>query len=293
MRRFVAFLVASLLAMALAAPALAAPGRSGSHAVMYYLSLGDSLAAGQQPIGDPDNRHRTNDGYADQLYQMAKAHYPKLRHVKLGCAGGETTTTFIAGGVCDYRHGSQLDEAVNFLRAHRKFVAFVTIDIGWNDFPCQDGVSCIPEGLATIGTNLPRILDTLQAAAGPRVPIVGGTLYDPFLAYWLTYPANPAGRDLAMLSVQAIAGPGGINDFVAGIYAAEGIPVADVEGAFLTEVWEPLVPVPGFPEPVPPNVATICAYTWVCAPPPLGPDNHATHDGYRAMALAYAAKLGL
>lgn len=291
MRRLAAFLAASLITVALASPALAAPGRSGSHAVMYYLSLGDSLAAGQQPIGDPDRGHRTNDGYADQLYQMAKARYPTLRHVKLGCPGGETTTTFIEGGICPFRHGSQLDEAVAFLHAHRSFVAFVTIDIGWNDFPCQDGISCIPDGLASIGKNLPYILDTLRAAAGPRVPIVGSTLYDPFLAYWLTYPGNPAGHDLAMLSVQAIAGPGGINDVVAGIYGAKGIPVADVEGAFFTEQWTPLVPLPGVGD-VPLNVATICGYTWVCAPPPLGPDNHATHDGYRAMALAYAAALG-
>jgi len=301
MRRLVAILAASVITLGLTGPALAAPGKSGDHAVMYYLSLGDSLAAGQQPIGDPDNGHRTNLGYADQLYTMALAKYPTLQHVKLGCTGGETAATFIDGGICDYPHGSQLDEAVSFLHAHRKFVAFVTIDIGWNDFPCQDGVSCIPEGLASIWSNLPVILDTLREAAGPDVPIVGATLYDPFLAYWLTYPQNPDGRSLAMLSVQAIAGPDGvpgpggmkviINDFVAGIYASRGIPVADIEGAFSTEAWEPLVPLPGYYELVPLNVATICAYTWVCAQPPLGPDNHATTAGYHAMALAFSAKL--
>jgi len=289
MRRFVAFLAASLLTLALTGQALAAPGSSGDHAVMYYLSLGDSLAAGEQPIGDPDDRYRTDDGYADQLYQVARTNYPTLRHVKLGCSGGETTATFIHGGICDYPHGSQLDEAVNFLHAHRKFVAFVTIDIGWNDFPCQDGVSCIPEGLARIGTNLPVILDALRDAVGPGVPIVGATLYDPFLAYWLTYPGNPAGHDLAILSVAAI---GAVNTFVKGFYAAAGMPVADVEGAFVTTSFSPMVPLAGFGM-VPLNVATICAYTWVCAPPPLGPNNHATHDGYRAMALAFAAKLGL
>jgi len=289
MRRFVAILAASILTMALTGPALAAPGRSGSHAVMYYLSLGDSLAAGQQPIGDPDNRHRTNDGYTDQLYQMARSHYPTLRQVKLGCSGGETTVTFIKGGVCAYRHGSQLDEAVSFLHAHRQFVAFVTIDLGWNDFPCQDGVSCIPQGLAQIGANLPGILDALREAAGPGVPIVGATMYDPFLAYWLTYPGNPQGRYMAELSVAAFEQ---INGFVGGIYAGKGLPVADVAGAFHTTAWLPEVPLPGVGM-VPLNVATICAFTWVCAPPPLGPDNHATHDGYHAMALAYAAKLGL
>ena len=283
MRRLVTILAASVITLALTGPALAAPGRSGDHAVMYYLSLGDSLAAGQQPIGDPNNGHRTSLGYADQLYAMALAKFPTLQHVKLGCTGGETTATFIDGGVCDYRHGSQLDEAVSFLHAHRNFVAFVTIDIGWNDFPCQDGVSCIPGGLSTIGSNLPVILDTLRNAAGPDVPIVGATLYDIFLAYWFTDPAK------AQLSVAVIAGApsGGINDFVAGIYAAKDIPVADVEGAFNTTVPFSVTVPPGIPL----SVATICTYTWVCAAPPLGPDNHATTAGYRAMALAFAEKL--
>lgn len=294
MRRLVPLAVASLLTLALSGPALAAPGSSGDHAVMYYLSLGDSLAAGQQPIGDPANNHVTDDGYADQLFTIAQATYPKLRHVKLGCSG-ETTTSFVTGfhpsgeaSKCAYTHGSQLDEAVHFLRAHRKFVAFVTIDLGWNDFPCQDSPACIPPGLATIEANLPGILDTLQEAAGPDVPIVGASIYDPFLAYWLI------GRpDLAELSVAVLAGPGGLNDRISAIYAARGMPVADVEGAFNTELWEPLVPLPGYPVMVPLNVATLCAYTWECAPAPYGPDHHANHDGYHAMALAFAAKLGL
>ncbi len=277
MRRLVAFLAASLLALALTGPALATPGKSGDHAVMYYLSLGDSLAAGQQPTGD------WSHGYADQLYQMAKAQYPTLKHVRLGCAGGETTTTFMEGGVCDYPHGSQLAEAVSFLHAHQKFVAFVTIDIGWNDFPCQDGVSCIPDGLASIGSNLPVILATLRDAAGPDVPIVGATLYDIFLAYWFTDPAK------AQLSVDVIAGTpnGGINDFVAGIYAMKHIRVADVEGAFNTTVPFSVTVPPGIPL----SVATICAYTWVCEPAPLGPDNHAKTAGYAAMAEAFAEQL--
>jgi lysophospholipase L1-like esterase len=78
----------------------------------------------------------------------------------------------IAGGICSYDHGSQLDEAVAFLKAHRSFVAFVTIDIGANDFPCQDA-SCVQVGAAAIQQNLPSILAALRQAAGADVPIVG------------------------------------------------------------------------------------------------------------------------
>jgi len=275
MRRIVAFLAASLLTLSLAGPALAARGSSGDHAVMYYLSLGDSFAASQQPApGSWDN------GYTEQLYSMAKATYPTLRHVKLGCAGGETTTTFIEGGICDYRHGSQLDEAVRFLHAHRQFVAFVTIDLGWNDFTCMDNEACVYGGLATIGTNLPGILDELRAAAGPDVPIVGGTVYDPLLALWFSDPAK------ALQSVGVIAGTpdGGVNDLVAGIYASKGMPVADVEGAFFTTDWTMT------PYGMPHNVLLVCSWTGVCAQPP---DNHPNSLGYAAMAGAYAAALGL
>ncbi len=123
--------------LAVAQPAAAiGPGSSGDNAPLYYLSLGDSLAAGVQPIGDPANLYRTDEGYADQLYAMAREWYPNLKLVKLGCPG-ETTATMIDGGICAYPHGSQLDEAVSFLHAHGRFVAFVSIDIGSNDFPCQ------------------------------------------------------------------------------------------------------------------------------------------------------------
>jgi len=77
-----------------------------SNAIHYYVSLGDSLATGFQP---GDNEFTGGDnGYTDQLYAILKASDPKLKHVKLGC-GGETSTTFINGGHCDfYAHGTQL-----------------------------------------------------------------------------------------------------------------------------------------------------------------------------------------
>ncbi len=277
--------LAIALSLAIAQPAAAiGPGSSGDHAPLYYLSLGDSLAAGVQPSGDPADAYRTNEGYADQLYAIARAWYPNLRHVKLGCPG-ETTQTMIDGGICAYDHGSQLDEAAAFLHAHRQFVAFVTIDIGFNDFPCQNNLECLPPGVATIRQNLPTILGALREAAGPGTPIVGATIYDPFLAYWLT---GPAGQALAQLSVSAAIVP--INGLLSGIYDAAGMSVADVEGAFSTTDFATTVLLPPFGL-VPLNVARICQWTWVCAPAPLGPDNHANAAGYHAIAEAFAAVL--
>ena len=246
---------------------------SASAAPMYYVSLGDSLAAGTQP-----GHLSTNESYTDQLFADLRAGKPTLQHVKLGCPG-ETTASMItpdlpfegrnAHNPCQYPHGSQLAEAVSFLHAHQKFVALVTIDIGPNDLFRGGGVPAIT-------TNLPVILAALREAAGPGVPIIGMNFYDPFLApVWFSNPAG-LGTEIA----QAV----GLNGVFDAIYAAAGIPVADVGAAFQTTVTTPIGGVPL-------NVLRICAWTWMCAPAPLGPDIHANAAGYHVIALAFEAKL--
>ncbi|HEX9265927.1 MAG TPA: SGNH/GDSL hydrolase family protein [Candidatus Limnocylindria bacterium] len=246
---------------------------SASAAPTYYVSLGDSLAAGTQP-----GHFSTNESYTDQLFGDLHATRSTLQHVKLGCPG-ETTASMIAPDLpfegrnahdpCQYPHGSQLAEAVSFLHAHQKFVALVTIDIGPNDLFRGGGVPAI-------AANLPVILAALREAAGPGVPIIGMNFYDPFLApVWFTNPAG-LGTEIA----QAV----GLNNFFDAIYAAAGVPVADVEGAFSTTVTTPVGGVPL-------DVVRICAWTWMCAPAPLGPDIHANVAGYHVIALAFEAKL--
>ncbi len=284
MKRIVTYMAATILVLAGAAPAVAAegPGDSWAHAPLYYVSLGDSLSVGEQPdaagVGHP-----TNQSYPDQLLAIARQWYPNLELVKFGCSG-ETTKTVVEGGSgCEYNRGSQLADAVAFIKAHRQFVAFITIDIGANDFECQDRPECIPPGLAQIGTYLPRILTELRAAAGPSIPIVGGNIYDPILGAWFL---GADGQALARQSVPLVAY---VNAQVSGIYAAAGVPVADVQGAFHTSDWTEIAGPGGLPLPL--NVATLCQLTYVCDPPPVGPNNHAKPAGYAVMAQAYAQVL--
>jgi lysophospholipase L1-like esterase len=285
MKRFVIVTATLVMVLASAGTAAASSGTSAGHARQYYVSVGDSLAAGVQPTGDPGSLYRTNEGYAEQLLGTARSRWPTLSLEKLGCPG-ETTQTFIDGGICSYDHGSQLDEAVAFLKAHRSFVAFVTIDIGANDFPCQEA-QCVPAGVATIQTNLPTILARLRAAAGPNIPIVGMSIYNPFLASWLL---GPDGQEIAQASQTQLLGP--VNGLFRSLYGAAGDPVADVEGAFSSNDFATLVDLPGVGT-VPVNVARICEWTWVCAPPPLGPNNHPNAAGYGVIARAYADVLNL
>lgn len=255
------------------AAAVSAADNNGVH---YYVSLGDSLAQSFQPPFDFEH------GYAEQLYASLSANDPKLRLIKLGC-GGETTLTMVDGSMpiegrgarffCNYPHGSQLAEAVNFLQAHAGFVQLVTIDIGANDF-FEFG----SDAPAVIQANLPRILSDLRAAAGPDVPIVGMNYYDPFVApvWFETHSVAAVQAEAAMVA--------SLNDFLEGFYAAAGDPIADVESAF--QVLDTTL-IGGTPT----NVVRACAWTWICAAPPLGPDIHANTAGYGVIAGAFAAAI--
>src|SRR5262252_2424607 len=258
--------------LAAAAPGSALATSSDSKAPVYYLSLGDSLAAGEQPTLPP-GQNFGDEGYADQLYAIEHATIQNLQLVKLGC-GGESTASMITAvptlavpGVgpvpyegrgdhyfCSFPHGSQLAEAVNFLDAHRGFVSFVTLDIGAGDIFALGDVA----GQAQIRANLPVILSALRDAAGPDVPIIGMNLYDPFLVVWFSDPA--ALRPEALSAVD-------LNTVLASIYTAAGDPVADVESAFSTTDFTRV-------RGIPLDVLRICQWTWMCASPPLGPDIH-------------------
>ena len=286
MTRFVG-LVAFVAALALAA---AASGASAESKATYYLSLGDSLAQGYQPIGGPTTHnvlpiYGYDQGYADQLFKLERDRYTQLQLVKLGC-GGESTVSMRYGSqdpsvaascgppsfyALRYPDGgTQLTEAMTFLQEHRGSVALVTIDIGANDV-------LGPSGIAPIFTNLPVILADLRAAAGPDVPIVGMNYYGPGLPLAWSQGGLPA--------VQAYIGDlVTFNDSLEGMYGAAGDPVADVESAFsVTDV----TPVDGTPL----DVVRECEWTWICTPPPLGPDIHANRRGYGVIAQAFADEL--
>jgi lysophospholipase L1-like esterase len=261
-------LLAAAAILALGLPA----GASPSSKATYYVSLGDSLAQGFQPTGGPLKSGNAppgyNQGYTDQLFKLTRDRYPQLQEVKLGCGGATTTTLRFGGGFCSYVEGSQLAAAVAFLQEHAGEIAFVTIDIGGNDF--IGGTDP-----AEIAQNLTAILAALKGAAGPGVPIVGMNYYNPFIApVWF--------ETQSLAAVQAeVANVVALNDFLEGIYQFAGVPVADVEGAFsLTD----LTLVDGIPL----NVLRECQWTWACAGPPVGFDIHANTDGYAVIAQAFA-----
>jgi lysophospholipase L1-like esterase len=283
------------LAAAVATAAVTAcSGPAASHPVAppatYYLALGDSLSQGVQPDATGTSIE-TGQGYADQLYTVLHRGQPALRLVKLGCPG-ETTATMIHGGICRYQDGSQLAAATAFLSAHRDHVRLVTIDIGANDpEDCGDWadpltvVHCVGTDFPDAAGNLDTILTRLRAAAGPDVRIVGMSYYLPSLAQWRQ---GIMGHAVAWLSEKLAAE---YNNLLGNAYAKSGVRVANVFGAFQTSDFSGQVTVPGVGT-VPQNVALVCRWTWECASPPRGPNQHANQAGYAVIAEAFL-KAGL
>jgi lysophospholipase L1-like esterase len=270
------FFVAVLAALVFASGARA----DADSATHYYLSLGDSLAAGSWRGGDLDD-------YPEQLFAELRQTDPKLELDRLGC-GGESTTSMRFGSQLpsvvlscgtprDYKNflfskRTQLAEAVSFLEAHKGKVALVTIDIGANDLSRVDAqgnlISCLfePQGcgaqVASMQANLTATLAELRAAAGEGVPIVGMTYYDVFAPLCVSNPSF-----LFVCSRVDAA-----NATIAATYDAAGVPVADVAGAFENDD-------------VPSAAANVCAWTRFCS---SGfEDVHPNATGYGVIAQAF------
>lgn len=281
--------------MCVAVLTLVSVGAADAAQARYYLSLGDSLAQGMQPdaAGLTVN---TDQGYADQLYAIEKRKIPGLQLVKLGC-GGETTASFLSGQGnagdalllgCDPAGGSQMVAAERFLRQHhrRGEVALLTLDIGANDIDgCEaEGAidaTCVITGAAHISANLPVIMRRLRRAAAPGTPMAAMTLYNPFLALYLT----PGGHAEAIASDEYAHN---VNEGLARLYRASGFRVAHVDTAFHTYDISRKTSLAGQPRPVPVAVAEVCRLTWMCAPAPVGPNIHANKAGYGLIAHAFA-----
>jgi lysophospholipase L1-like esterase len=286
------------LTAALATPAIAAQRPNSHFGGEYYLSLGDSLSVGDQPNAQGVTLP-TDQGYADQLYAALRRTDRDLRLVKLGCPG-ETSATLVNGGICGYAgdrrysltadSGTQLSAALAFLHAHRGRVPLITLDIGANDLnPCialgsiPAIAACLPPVLSAVEQNLGTTAAALRAA-DPHAMIVGMTYYDPELAYWLTGSAGEA------FAQGSIALASALNQVLSAVYQQAGMPVANVFGAFDTTDMTDTVNVPGIGT-LPRDVARICEWTWECAAPPVGPNEHANAAGYGVIAATFLGTL--
>jgi len=178
-----------------------------SEGAVYYLALGDSLAAN---VGAPS----AQDGYVSRVHHwLEERDGRRYGLLNLGVPG-ETSGSLLTGG--------QLDEALDFLAANR--VAYITVDIGANDLlghltspECSADLGAdacearLAGALAAYEENLPEIFAALREAA-PQATIVFLTAYNPFsLGTGIAFEED-TGRTLDELNdvAEAAAGPAGI-----------------------------------------------------------------------------------
>lgn len=249
----------------------------------YDLSLGGSGSVGEQPTDLHPDGQRTDDGYTNYLYDELRSSWPDLRLVKLGCPG-ETTTTFLEGGVhCRYPEGSQLAAADDFLRNHPSTV-LVTVDLGFNNlrscflFRIRVDEACVTGVLNDIHVQLAQILSSLRTAAGSGPQIVGVGHFDPYLGDELR------GAGSIGFAADTLNAVDRLNDMLRQTYAAAGVRMADVAAAFDTSD-SALTSVSSLGN-VAKNVARVCELTWASALPPYGPNQHPNDEGYRVIAEA-------
>jgi lysophospholipase L1-like esterase len=271
----------------------------GSSGPSYYLALGDSLSVGIQPTAQ-GQQLITEQGYVTDLYAHYAAEIPQLKLKELGCPGDDTGNVISGQGNaaaarvyhCDRDGGSQLNAAVAFIRAHAGHVKLISIDIGTNDVSdCLDPavyehglkytIACITHGEQSIAVNLPKILAVLKRAAAPGTELVGGDIYDPFLAGLLT-----RNKLVDMISTQSVRLITKVNAEIAYADASAGFRTADVADAFFTYDGSK-VRAPADGGTVPRDLVVLCSYTWVCAKAPRGPNIHPNPTGYSVMARAF------
>lgn len=275
--------VVALAALGLLAPACA-------YSASYYVSLGDSLAAGVQPDADGVPQS-TKQGYTDATFRSLRGRIRGIRVVKLGCPG-ETTQTFLDGGRCAYAGGavrgpSQLAAAKRFLKANRGQVRFATLSIGASDVQvcARDSsldLDCVRAGLARARKNLPRIGRELRSAAGKGVRIAVLQVYDPFLAFHLR------GSDYRGLADLSVGHAAALNRSIGSMARKNAFRTADAFKALKTTDTTPAT-VNGVG--VPASVEAICRYTYMCRSAPRGPDLHLNAAGYRLVAGLFRTAL--
>ena len=283
-----ALAAAAALCFVLALPAAAQAAKK-----TYYVSLGDSYAAGYQATGVGTGK-TTRNGFAYQLVRKARARGHSFELANFGC-GGETSRSILTrktrcGGLGPggekYAGRTQIAAAERFLRRHRGQIGLITVSIGGNDVTScareADPVACVGPAMEKVKANGKKLMNRLRKAAGRKVRIVGITYPDVILGAWVG--ENPD-QELAKLSVVAFQAL--LNPALEEMYEKAGAKFVDVTKA--TGAYTPLdqtTTLAPYGE-IPIAVAKVCKLTYYCN----YRDIHATTSGYALIADLIAKTL--
>jgi lysophospholipase L1-like esterase len=264
-----AVVAAACLSAVGSAAGAAPPGPGG--AGPYYVAIGASESVGVQPVPWDHHGVPTDQGYTHDLTAIERARWPGLQLVDFGCPGITAQGALDGDGRCRYAAGSEVATAVRFIEAHPHKIAFVTVDLGFNDvWPClvrhDVDEACVDAAVDRVARAVPAILSALRAAGGPDLLVVGLQHADPYVA-----DARFGDVSFARETVPVF---DRMNDVLSSAY--------DAAGAVLARVPDLRHGATG-----PAAVESACAQTWMCADRNI----HPTADGYRVIAEAVATAI--
>ena len=283
------------------APRAVSTDSSGPHTdatAKYYVSIGDSYAAGYRPI-PPGAGSTSTDGFAYQLEESLRARQPDWRLVNFGCSG-ETTSSMTFDRGCEagaggpggqqYPDDPQSVAAAKFIADHGSQVGLVTIVMGGNDIlPCarnsdpDQAWACAEAQVPKVRQNLDALLSRIRGTLGPNVPIVGASYMNVFLADQLSGdPQTQAHASIATTLFRDY-----LNPVLAETYKKYGAPFVDttaLAGGYLPGTQ--LTELAGRGT-VPASVGWICALTYYCT----NDDPHPNRDGHALIAREIEKRL--
>lgn len=284
--------VTGCIATSTVTPAAAAVSKA---TLDYDISVGDSYAAGYQPVAAA-MAHRDTHGFAYQVVTRARRYHFILRN--FACDGATTTSVVYQVGcplpapgpdAVSYPTRTQAAAADRFIARHRGQVGLITVSVGGNDIlrctAAASFISCLTQALPGIEASVQTLLAGLRQAAGPTVPIVGLTYPDVFLGLYTSN--DPSQKSLAVVSIAGFQQL--FNPALEAEYSAVAAAFVDVTEA--TGVYVPLTETtPWLSAPsggIPIAVADICTLTYYCQLQ----DVHPKTGGYSLIAQLVVATL--
>ncbi len=284
-------LFAALTTIGLVAALAPAAARSDADNVKYYVSIGDSYAAGYRPTG-PDQGATSHDGFAYQVQESLSQHGRDWQLVNFGCSG-QTAHGMAFDNGCDpaarapdgapYDSVPQAVAAADFIAQHRERVGLVTIVVGGNDVvPCLDqpdaaaAGTCLEAKLPDVVLAIDALLARVRAEAGDGVPIVG-------LSYINVAPADALSQDPAgawRASASQTMFDNYLNPALLQTYSKYGAHFVDttsLAGGDLPP--SEMTSLPGYGT-VPASIGRICVLTYYCNVH----DVHPNHFGHALIA---------
>jgi lysophospholipase L1-like esterase len=263
----------------------------------YDISVGDSYAAGYQPVAAA-MAHRDSHGFAYQVVALSRARGYQFILRNFACDGATATSIVHQVGcplpapgpdAVSYPTRTQAAAADRFIVRHRGQVGLVTVSIGGNDIlgctAATTFIPCVTQALPGIEANLHSLLAGLRQAAGPTVPIVGLTYPDVYLGLYNS--RDPAQKNLAVVSIAGFQQL--FNPALEAEYSAVGAIFGNVTEA--TGAYVPLTETKPWPSAssgsIPIAVADICSLTYYCQLQ----DVHPKTQGYSVIARLVVATL--